>query len=581
MAIDRLQGLICMTILAVAASSVQQQAAAQSFMQCNAPLPNITRGHFPDGFVFGTATSAYQVEGAASQDGRGQSIWDVFSHTPGKTANGATGDTADEQYYKYLADIAILTSLGADSYRFSISWSRILPNGYGEHNEAGLHYYNSLINNLVAAGIRPAVTLFHWDLPNVLQEAYGGWLSDSIVNDFAKYADLCFQTFGDRVKTWITLNEPQTFSLQGYATGGMAPGRCTDRSKCNEGNSSTEPYIAAHNQLLAHAAAASIYRQKYQAWQGGNIGITLDSQFLYPATNSSADIEAAERALEFSFAWFADPFFTGDYPAVMRQQVQERLPYFSSDQVAAIKGSIDFLGLNLYTASYAQSSSPPEPGTGFPWTDNWTGSSWLYIVPQGLHDMVLWINNRYNSFPIIVTENGVSQKDDPDASIVSVLCDLQRVDYYSSYLSALATAIQRGANVKGYYAWSLLDNFEWARGYSERFGLYYVDFTNSNLPRIPKQSAIWWSAFLANSAGSVSPLRQGRAEASSGAGTRALAAGAVGLGRLPAVAANEEAAGVTVGAVFGAPGPNTLAHGRAGVVRLIVADCRGGDKRKS
>eukprot|EP00850_Spirogloea_muscicola_P020366 SM000213S06831 [mRNA] locus=s213:104001:107874:- [translate_table: standard] len=500
----------------------------QSFMQCNAPLPNITRGHFPDGFVFGTATSAYQVEGAASQDGRGQSIWDVFSHTPGKTVNEATGDTADEQYYKYLADIAILTSLGADSYRFSISWSRILPNGYGEHNEAGLDYYNSLINNLVALGIRPAVTLYHWDLPNVLQEAYGGWLSDSIVNDFANYADLCFQTFGDRVKTWITLNEPQTFSLQGYATGGMAPGRCTDRSKCNEGNSSTEPYIAAHNQLLAHATAASIYRQKYQsrnvlmkaqkAWQGGNIGITLDSQFLYPATNSSADVEAAERALEFSFAWFADPLFTGDYPAVMRQQVQERLPYFSADQAAAIKGSIDFLGLNLYTASYAQSSSPPEPGTGFPWTDNWvstsaispggqqigasTGSSWLYIVPQALHDMVLWIDNRYNGFPIIVTENGVSQKDDPDASIVSVLCDMQRIDYYSSYLSALATAIQKGANVKGYYAWSLLDNFEWARGYSERFGLYYVDFTNSNLPRIPKQSAIWWSAFLANSAGS-------------------------------------------------------------------------------
>lgn len=247
-------------------------------------------------FMWGTATASYQIEGAVKEDGRLPSVWDEFSHIPGKTANGDNGDVADDNYHRIDEDVALLTSMGLNAYRFSISWSRILPHGDDRVvNQAGIDHYNHVIDSLIKANITPLVTLFHWDTPLALEHKYEGWLSPSIEHDFAHYADVCFQHFGDRVKHWITLNEPLTVAFNGYCTGEHAPGRCSDRTKCTRGNSATEPYIAAHNMLNAHAAAVEVYRNKYQVKQDGVIGITLNTDFSYPMTNSTEDAAASER----------------------------------------------------------------------------------------------------------------------------------------------------------------------------------------------------------------------------------------------------------------------------------------------
>lgn len=247
-------------------------------------------------FLWGSATASYQVEGAVNEDGRGPSVWDEFSHLPGKTANGDTGDVADDNYHRFKEDIDLIRQLGLNSYRMSLSWTRLFPNGDdAQINHAGVTHYNQVIDKLVEAGITPFVTLFHWDTPLSLEKRFGGWLSSDMEKYFARYADSVFAAFGDRVKHWITLNEPLTVALCGYNSGVHAPGRCSDRSRCAEGNSSTEPYIAAHNMLNAHAAAVEVYRQKYQAQQGGVIGITLNTDFGYPLTDSQEDKDAAVR----------------------------------------------------------------------------------------------------------------------------------------------------------------------------------------------------------------------------------------------------------------------------------------------
>lgn len=246
-------------------------------------------------FLWGSATAAYQVEGAYQEDGRGLSVWDTFSHVAGKTANGDTGDVADDNYHRFREDIQLIKKMGLNAYRFSISWTRLFPSGEGALNTAGVAHYNQVIDALIEAGITPLVTLFHWDTPLALEEKYLGWLSPEIETPFANYADACFAAFGDRVKHWITLNEPLTVALCGYNVGVHAPGRCSDRSRCAAGNSSTEPYIAAHNMLNAHAAAVEVYRTKYQAKQKGVIGITLNTDFGYPLTDSAEDKAAAVR----------------------------------------------------------------------------------------------------------------------------------------------------------------------------------------------------------------------------------------------------------------------------------------------
>ncbi|GAV57450.1 Glyco_hydro_1 domain-containing protein [Cephalotus follicularis] len=473
----------------------------------------ISRSSFPEGFVFGTASSAFQYEGAVKEDGRGPTIWDTFSHSFGKVADFSNADVAVDHYYRYPEDIQLMKDMGMDAFRFSIAWSRIFPNGTGEINQAGVDHYNNVINALLAKGIQPYVTLYHWDLPLALSDRYNGWLSPQIIQDFATYAETCFQKFGDRVKHWITFNEPHTFSVQGYDVGLQAPGRCSiiGHVICSNGNSATEPYIVAHNVLLSHATVADIYRKKYK--QQGSLGIAFDVIWYVPATNSTDDIEATQRAQDFQLGWFLKPLIFGDYPSSMRSRVGSRLPTFSNSQSSLLKGSLDFVGINHYTTFYAQHNSSNIIGVvlkdtvadsgviTLPFKDgkaigDKANSIWLYIVPQGMRSLMNYIKQMYGNPLVIITENGM---DDPNSLFISIkdaLKDEKRIEYYNGYLTSLLAAIKEdGCNVKGYFAWSLLDNWEWAAGYTSRFGLYFVDYKD-NLKRYPKDSVQWFKNLL-------------------------------------------------------------------------------------
>eukprot|EP01089_Gocevia_fonbrunei_P019324 TRINITY_DN6812_c0_g1_i1.p1 TRINITY_DN6812_c0_g1~~TRINITY_DN6812_c0_g1_i1.p1 ORF type:complete len:498 (+),score=101.60 TRINITY_DN6812_c0_g1_i1:57-1550(+) len=466
----------------------------------------------PSDFKWGVATASYQIEGAYDQDGRGLSIWDFYSHTPGKVANGDNGDVADNSYNLYETDITLMKELGVDTYRFSISWSRIFPNGREPINEAGVKHYNDLIDALLANNITPFVTLYHWDLPLDLEWNLVGWLNASIVDAYTLYAETCFSRFGDRVKHWLTFNEPLTFTNQGYGTGTNAPGRCSDRKICAFGDSSTEPYIAGHNVLLSHAKAVQIYRQKYQKEQKGEIGITVDCTWGEPLTSDFADQAAAERYLEFQVGWWADPIFFGDYPNTMKQRIGNRLPLFTSEQKAMLKGSHDFFGLNHYTARYvSQPASPPEQ-KGWQYdqdtslsTTNSKGepigpqadSSWLYVVPWGFRKTLNWVDKRYGNPKIYVTENGVDVPKESELPIEEAINDIFRVDFLSNYTHEMELAVEEdNVNVVGYMVWSLLDNFEWADGFTKRFGIHYVDYTSKDLKRYSNKSSEWYKNFI-------------------------------------------------------------------------------------
>ncbi|PIN21943.1 Beta-glucosidase, lactase phlorizinhydrolase [Handroanthus impetiginosus] len=479
---------------------------------------NISRGSFPKGFVFGTASSAYQYEGAVKEDGRGQTIWDTFAHTFGKILDFSNADVTTDQYHLYPNDIQLMKDMGMDAYRFSIAWSRIYPNGSGKINQVGIDHYNNLINALLANGIEPYVTLYHWDLPQGLQDKYMGWLNPQIIKDFAAYAETCFKEFGDRVKHWITFNEPHTMSVQGYDVGLHAPGRCSILlpALCRGGNSATEPYIVGHNVLLSHATVVDIYKRKYQQKQRGSIGITLNSFWYEPATNSSDDIEAAQRALDFHLGWFIEPLILGDYPRSMKSRIRSRLPRFSKAQSKQLKGSFDFIGINHYTTWYAKANkytiifgvllndSIADSGAvtlpfknGKPIADR-AHSIWLYIVPEGIRSLMNYIRQKYGNPPVIITENGMDDGNSPFVSIKDAQKDEKRIKYHNDYLTSLLTAItEDGCNVKGYFVWSLLDNWEWAAGFSSRFGLYYVDFKDKLKKRYAKNSVKWFKNFLA------------------------------------------------------------------------------------
>nr|XP_012571852.1 LOW QUALITY PROTEIN: beta-glucosidase 12-like [Cicer arietinum] len=408
-----------------------------------------------------------------------------------------------------------MTNMNLDAYRFSISWSRILPKGKldGGINQEGIIYYNNLINELLANGLQPFVTLFHWDIPQALEDEYGGFLSPHIVNDFRDYAELCFKEFGDRVKHWITLNEPLTYSMGGYAVGLFAPGRCSKwlNSNCTGGDSGTEPYLVSHHQLLAHATAVEVYKKKYQVSQKGTIGITLVTSWFIPFSNSKLDQMAAERAIDFMFGWYMDPLTTGHYPKNMHSLVGKRLPKFSKKQKRLLKGSFDFLGLNYYTSNYA--SNVPHLSNDNPsyTTDSHANltielngnpigpratSNWIFVYPRGIHELLLYIKKKkYNNPLIYITENGVDEFNDPTLSLEEALLDTFRIDYYYRHLFYVRSAIRNDVNIKGYFAWSLLDNFEWASGYTLRFGINFVDY-NDGLKRYPKLSAKWFKNFL-------------------------------------------------------------------------------------
>ncbi|XP_048231823.1 beta-glucosidase 17 isoform X2 [Ricinus communis] len=320
-----------------------------------------SRSSFPKGFLFGAASSAYQIEGAADVDGRKPSIWDTFAKEDSdKIKDHSTGDIAEDFYHRYKEDVALIKEIGLNSFRFSISWSRILPYGRisAGVNQEGVNFYNSLIDELVSNGIEPFITLFHWDLPQALEDEYGGFLNPRIVEDYREYVDFCFDKFGDRVKNWATINEPNYFSCFGYATGDTAPGRCSNYiGNCTAGNSATEPYIVIHNMILCHATAVKLYRQKYQATQEGTVGIVLTTFWKVPKFQTTASKKAASRSLDFTIGWILHPLTYADYPKSMRYLVGNRLPKFTRQQSKMVKGSIDFVGVNYYTARYVDDAS--------------------------------------------------------------------------------------------------------------------------------------------------------------------------------------------------------------------------------
>ncbi|PON69725.1 Glycoside hydrolase [Parasponia andersonii] len=441
-------------------------------------------------------------------------ILTILAYTK-KIKDGSNGDVANDEYHRYQEDVGIMKEMNLDAYRFSISWSRLLPNGKlsGGVNKEGVKYYNNLINELLAKGLKPYITLFHWDLPQALEDEYGGFLSPHIVEHFRDYAELCFKEFGDRVKHWITLNEPWSYSMGAYASGILAPGRCSEWQKlnCTGGDSGREPYLVAHYQLLSHAAAVKLYRDKYQASQEGLIGITLVSHWFVPYSNAKHHQNAALRALDFMFGWFMDPLTNGDYPHSMRSLVGNRLPKFTKEETKLVKGSLDFLGLNYYTANYAAYVSQPHNGVNASYltdaratlTTSRNGvpigpkaaSDWLHVYPVGIYDILQYTKRKYNNPLTYITENGIDEFNNPKLSLEQALLDIQRIDYYFRHLSYLQNAIKDGVNVKGYFAWSLLDNFEWNSGYTVRFGINFVDYKDGQ-KRYPKLSARWFKSFL-------------------------------------------------------------------------------------
>ncbi|XP_031138464.1 lactase-like b isoform X5 [Sander lucioperca] len=467
-------------------------------------------GTFPAGFSWGAGSSAYQTEGAWDKDGKGLSIWDVFSHKKGKIQQNDTGDSSCEGYHKVKDDVSLMKELKLNHYRFSISWPRLIPTGIkSDHiNEKGIQYYDGLIDQLLESKITPVVTLYHWDLPQVLQEKYGGWQNISLVNHFNEFANLCFERFGNRVKYWMTFNNPWSVAVEGYETGEHAPGL---RLR------GTGAYRAAHHIIKAHAKVWHTYDTQWRAKQKGLVGISLSGDWGEPVDMSNQkDIEAAERYVQFYLGWFATPIFHGDYPQVMkdfigRKSVQQglgtsRLPTFSTQEKSYIKGTCDFLGIGHFTTRYITQKNNPSgrSSSSSYFTDRdlaelvdprWPdpGSEWLYSVPWGFRRLLNFVKIQYGNPMIYVTENGVSEK-----MLCTELCDDWRIQYYKDYINEMLKAIKDGVNVKGYTAWSLLDKFEWDEGYSERFGLYYVDFRNKNKPRYPKASVQFYKRVISS-----------------------------------------------------------------------------------
>ncbi|GCB24274.1 beta-glucosidase 1B [Aspergillus awamori] len=469
-------------------------------------MGSATASTLPPDFLWGFATASYQIEGAVTEDGRGPSIWDTFCKIPGKIAGGANGDVACDSYHRTAEDIALLKECGAQAYRFSISWSRIIPLGGRNDpiNDKGVQHYVKFVDDLLAAGITPLVTLFHWDLPDALDKRYGGLLNkEEFVADFANYARVMFRALGSKVKHWITFNEPWCSSVLGYNVGQFAPGRTSDRSKSAEGDSSRECWIVGHNILVAHGAAVKIYREEFKSRDGGEIGITLNGDWAEPwDPENPADIEACDRKIEFAISWFADPIYHGRYPDSMIKQLGDRLPSWTAEDITLVHGSNDFYGMNHYCANYIKAKTgeaDPNDTAGNleillknkkgEFIGPETQSAWLRPYALGFRKLLKWLSDRYGQPKIYVTENGTSLKGENDLPVEELLKDEFRTQYFRDYIAAMADAYTLdGVNVRAYMAWSLMDNFEWAEGYETRFGSTYVDYEHGQ-KRIPKDSA--------------------------------------------------------------------------------------------
>ncbi|KAJ7201187.1 glycoside hydrolase family 1 protein [Mycena haematopus] len=456
----------------------------------------------PHNFLWGFATASFQIEGSTDADGRGKSIWDDFSRLPGKTLDGRNGDDATESYKLWRDDVSLLARYGVKSYRFSLSWSRIIPLGGRNDpiNPKGIEFYSNFIDALLAHGVTPFVTLYHWDLPQGLHDRYGGWLNkDEIMQDYTNYAKVCFENFGDRVKFWLTMNEPWCVSILGYGRGVFAPGRSSDRTRSPEGDSSTEPWIVGHNVILSHASAVKLYRDEFKSRQGGQIGITLNGDWQMPYDDSPENVAAAQHALDFAIGnklLTVDPIYLGHYPPYMQQLLGNRLPQFSPAELALVKGSSDFYGMNTYTTNLCRAGGDDEfqglvdytftrpDGTQL---GTQAHCAWLQDYPEGFRALLNYLWKRYR-MPIYVTENGFAVKNESDKPKEVAVKDTDRVNYYRGITANLQAAIHEdGVDVRAYLAWSLLDNFEWADGYTTRFGVTYVDYNTQE--RLPKDSA--------------------------------------------------------------------------------------------
>ena len=432
---------------------------------------------FPDGFLWGAATSAYQIEGSTLADGAGPSIWYRFSHSAGRTANGESGDIACDHYRRYADDVALMRELGLNAYRFSIAWSRVLPDGRGRVNAAGLGFYDRLVDALLAAGIAPNVTLYHWDLPAALDDR-GGWLNPDVAHWFADYARVMFDKLDDRVEMWTTLNEPWVVTDGGYLHGALAPGH----------RNLFEAPIATHNVLRAHAAAVEAYR----AVGRHRVGIVVNLEPKYAASACEADQAATRRADAYMNRQFLDPLLLGGYPNEMREIFGEAWPDHPASELEYLKQPIDFLGVNYYTRSVTRddpSAWPVCAGRVEQPRHAHTETSWE-VFPDGLTDTLTWVTGRYGRIPLYVTENGAAFYDPPQP-IDGRIDDPLRVAYYRSHLRAAHAALCQGVDLRGYYAWSLLDNYEWSLGYSKRFGIVHVDYATQN--RTPKASARFYA----------------------------------------------------------------------------------------
>jgi beta-glucosidase len=431
---------------------------------------------FPENFVWGVATSAYQIEGAWKEDGKGESIWDRFCHTPGNIENGDTGDVACDHYHRWREDVTLMASLGIPAYRFSISWPRILPAGKGKVNQAGLDFYNALVDGLLEAGIEPYITLYHWDLPQALQDR-GGWPARDTAQAFAEYTHVITRHLGDRVRNWMTLNEPHVSAFVGYLQGRHAPGH----------KDMDEMVAASHHLLLAHGLGVAAIRANVP---DANVGIVFNLYPVYTASPSEADKDAAQMVDGAVNRWYLDPVSGRGYPEDVVENFGKKMDFVLKGDLEKIAAPLDFLGINYYFRIIARSEEIPErenaPRTLSP-SDDMTEMGWE-IYPPGLYEILDRIHRDYTFPALMITENGAALDDHLDAS--GKVDDPDRIRFVGSHLRAAAHAIQEGIPLRGYFHWTFNDNFEWGHGFSKRFGLVYMD--NETLERIPKSSAYWY-----------------------------------------------------------------------------------------
>ncbi|MGH2331479.1 GH1 family beta-glucosidase [Thermoanaerobacter mathranii] len=437
---------------------------------------------FPKDFVWGVATSSYQIEGAVNEDGRTPSIWDTFSKTEEKTYQGHTGDVACDHYHRYKEDVEIMKEIGVKAYRFSIAWPRIFPEE-GKYNSKGIDFYKRLVDELLKKDIMPVVTIYHWDLPQWAYEKGGGWLNRDSVKWFAEYATKLYEELGDVIPLWITHNEPWCASILSYGIGEHAPGHKNYR----------EALIAAHHILLSHGEAVKAFRE--MNIKGSKVGITLNLTPVYPASEKEEDKLAAQYADGFSNRWFLDPIFKGNYPQDMMElysKIIGEFDFIKEGDLETISVPIDFLGVNYYTRNIIKyNENSMLKGENVPAPGKRTEMGWE-ISPESLYDLLKRLDREYTKLPMYITENGAAFKDEVTED--GRVRDDERIEYIKEHLKAAAKFIEEGGNLKGYFVWSLMDNFEWAHGYSKRFGIVYVDYETQK--RILKDSAWWYKEVI-------------------------------------------------------------------------------------